>query len=73
MKWFFVDGHGPGIAFDTLADSGEDRLRSLDIKLSTALGEIVRAGPASLAADLQLKEHAAALMGGMLMGRQIAY
>eukprot|EP00972_Heterocapsa_arctica_P014561 2144845-Heterocapsa_arctica.AAC.1 len=56
MRWFFVDGHGPAITFETLADSGGDPFRSLDIELSTSLGKIVKAGPASLAANLQDKE-----------------
>eukprot|EP00972_Heterocapsa_arctica_P053093 7818912-Heterocapsa_arctica.AAC.1 len=66
-----VDGFGNGVTFDSLAISGEERYRSLDIKFSTSLGKIVRSGPASLAADLRLKEHAAAMNGDMLMGRQI--
>eukprot|EP00972_Heterocapsa_arctica_P092254 13605421-Heterocapsa_arctica.AAC.1 len=40
MRWFFVDGYGPGISFMTLANSGGDRFRSLDIKLSTSFGKI---------------------------------
>eukprot|EP00972_Heterocapsa_arctica_P067326 9935915-Heterocapsa_arctica.AAC.1 len=40
LGWFIVRGHGPGIDYDTLADSGEERFRSLDIKLSASLGKV---------------------------------
>eukprot|EP00972_Heterocapsa_arctica_P095251 14047376-Heterocapsa_arctica.AAC.1 len=39
MAWFFVDGYGPGISSETLSDSGGERFRSLDLKLSTSLGK----------------------------------
>ncbi len=64
IRWFFLQGSGEGGTFDSLRDSGELRFRSLDIKLSTAMGKVVRSGPLSLAAELQLKEHQAVLMGG---------
>eukprot|EP00972_Heterocapsa_arctica_P105909 15601703-Heterocapsa_arctica.AAC.1 len=40
MAWFFVEGYGPGVTFETLADSGGTRFQSLDLKLSTALGKV---------------------------------
>eukprot|EP00972_Heterocapsa_arctica_P017226 2545496-Heterocapsa_arctica.AAC.1 len=40
MAWFFVKGYGPGVTFETLADSGGTRFRSVDLKLSTALGKV---------------------------------
>ncbi|WP_288992754.1 hypothetical protein, partial [uncultured Marinobacter sp.] len=73
IRWFFLQGSGEGVTFDSLHDSGELRFRSLDIKLSTSMGKVVRAGPVSLAAELQLKEQQAVLKGTMVMGRQIAF
>eukprot|EP00972_Heterocapsa_arctica_P102060 15038403-Heterocapsa_arctica.AAC.1 len=46
---------------------------SLDLKLSTSLGKIVRAGPAMLASQLMAKEFDFAAKGRMIMGRQMAY
>eukprot|EP00972_Heterocapsa_arctica_P048320 7126205-Heterocapsa_arctica.AAC.1 len=46
---------------------------SLDLKLSTSLGKIVRAGPASLASELMAKEFEFADQGKMMMGRQLAF
>eukprot|EP00972_Heterocapsa_arctica_P068855 10175146-Heterocapsa_arctica.AAC.1 len=56
MNWFFCQGFGPGVSFETLADLGGERYMSLDLKLSTSLGKIVRAGPATLASQLMTKE-----------------
>ena len=63
----------PEATFESLADSGLDRFRSLDIKLSTALTVTVRNAPAAsaLADDIHLKEEAVFNHGGMLAGRQI--
>eukprot|EP00972_Heterocapsa_arctica_P066953 9880930-Heterocapsa_arctica.AAC.1 len=46
---------------------------SLDLKLSTSLGKIVRAGPVTRASVLMAKEFDFAAKGMMIMGRQIAY
>eukprot|EP00972_Heterocapsa_arctica_P019020 2807893-Heterocapsa_arctica.AAC.1 len=40
MKWFFIDGFGVGVTFESLADSGGERFMSLDLKLSTSPGKI---------------------------------
>eukprot|EP00972_Heterocapsa_arctica_P017555 2594403-Heterocapsa_arctica.AAC.1 len=73
MKWWMCDGVGPGVTFESLADSGEDRFKSLDIKVSASLGKIIKIANNSLTQELQLLEQAVASTGGMLMGRQIAY
>eukprot|EP00972_Heterocapsa_arctica_P043613 6439656-Heterocapsa_arctica.AAC.1 len=73
MKWFFIDGLGTGVTFESLADSGGERFMSLDLKLSTSLGKIVKTGPPALASKLMAKEHQFAETGKMMMGRQIAY
>eukprot|EP00972_Heterocapsa_arctica_P070184 10367665-Heterocapsa_arctica.AAC.1 len=67
MGWFFVEGFGPGVTFDTLADSGGEHFMSLDLKLSTSLGTIVRAGPATLASQLMAKAFDSAARGRMIM------
>eukprot|EP00972_Heterocapsa_arctica_P038782 5715678-Heterocapsa_arctica.AAC.1 len=41
----------PGITFESLADSGGARFRSLDMKLSTALGKILKTANNALSID----------------------
>ena len=63
----------PGQSFDALADSGETRLHSLDLRLSAALTLIIRncTVARSLHDDLLVREERAQEVGTMLRGRQI--
>ena len=59
--------------FETLADSGDQRFLSLDLKLSTALGSMLKTANNSVTQDVNLKETIATGKGTMLKGRQIAW
>ena len=59
--------------FETLADSGERRFLSLDLKLSTALGSMLKTANNSVTQDVNLRETIATKQGTMLKGRQIAW
>eukprot|EP00972_Heterocapsa_arctica_P048993 7216046-Heterocapsa_arctica.AAC.1 len=73
INWFISDGFGPGITFESLADSGLPRFRSLDMKLSIALGKMIKAANNQLSIDLATIEEKLIEEGSMLMGRQIAW
>ena len=59
--------------FETLADSGERRFLGLDLKLSTALGSMLKQANNPVAQDVNLRENLATKQGTMLKGRQIAW
>ena len=61
--------------FEALADSGEPRFRTLDLRLSAALTACVRNAPTARALhdDLLVKEEKAHAAGTMLRGRQILF
>ena len=66
---------GIGLAennFETLADSGEHRFLGLDLKLSTALGSMLKQANNPVTQDVNLRENSATNKGTMLKGRQIA-
>eukprot|EP00972_Heterocapsa_arctica_P104674 15427946-Heterocapsa_arctica.AAC.1 len=73
INWFVNEGFGPGISFESLADSGAARFRSLDMKLSCALGKIVKNANNALTIDLATIEETLIDEGSMLMGRQMAW
>ena len=60
-------------SFDTLEDSGEDRVVSLDLKLSISLGVMLKEVNNEVISSTAQGEHAAAVQGRMLKGRQIAW
>ncbi len=74
MEWF-SESFQHGMTFAALADSGEDRYASLDIKLSVALTTMIRGAPTArvLCDDLVNREDAAFRAGRMLKGRQLAW
>ena len=59
--------------FGTLADSGERRFLGLDLKLSTALGAMLKTANNPVTQDVHLRENIATNKGTMLKGRQIAW
>ena len=59
--------------FDSLEDSGEDRFVSLDLKLSISLSVMLKEVNNDVTSSTAQREHAAALQGRMLKGRQIAW
>ena len=59
--------------FDSLADSGEDRFVSLDLKLSISLGIMLKEVNNEVTSSTAQKAQAAAQQGKMLKGRQIAW
>eukprot|EP00972_Heterocapsa_arctica_P089492 13195147-Heterocapsa_arctica.AAC.1 len=73
INWFVSEGFGPGVTFESLADSGAPRFRSLDMKLSAALSKMVRTANNQLSIDLATIEEKMIDEGTMLMGRQIAW
>ncbi len=73
INWFVHEGFGPGITFESLADSGAPRFRSIDMKLSQALGKVVKNANNALTIDLATIEEKLIEEGSMLMGRQIAW
>ncbi len=74
IDWFVKDGFGPTVTFESLADSGEERFRSLDLKLSVALSKMLRSVNNALSTDVaQMEQKMAEDNGRMLTGRQIAY
>ena len=73
INWFVSEGFGPGITFETLANSGLPRFRSLDMKLSVCLSKMVRNANNQLSIDLATIEEKMIEGGTMLMGRQIAW
>eukprot|EP00972_Heterocapsa_arctica_P111600 16426976-Heterocapsa_arctica.AAC.1 len=52
INWFVSEGFGPGITFESLADSGAPRFKSIDMKLSAALGKVVKNANNPLSIDL---------------------
>ena len=58
---------------ETLADSGERRFLGLDLKLSTALGSMLKTANNPVTQDANLRENIATNKGTMLKGRQIAW
>ena len=74
IDWFVKDGFGPTVTFESLADSGEERFRSLDLKLSVALSKMLRSVNNALSTDVaQMEQKMAEDNGRMLTGRQIAF
>jgi hypothetical protein len=74
IDWFVKDGFGEDVTFESLADSGEERFRSLDLKLSVALSKMLRSVNNALSTDVaQMEQKMAEDNGRMLTGRQIAY
>jgi hypothetical protein len=73
INWFICEGFGPGITFESLADSGPARYKSIDMKLSVALGKIIKNANNALTVDLGTIEEKLIDEGKMLMGRQIAW
>ena len=59
--------------FDTLEDSGEDRFVGLDLKLPISLSVMLKDHNNEVTTSVAQKEHAAAIQGKMLKGRQIAW
>ena len=59
--------------FETLADSGERRFLGLDLKLSTALGSMLKQASNPVTQDVNLRENLATQQGTMIKGRQIAW
>eukprot|EP00919_Chromeraceae_sp_WS-2016_P013510 GHVR01031733.1.p1 GENE.GHVR01031733.1~~GHVR01031733.1.p1 ORF type:complete len:714 (+),score=95.88 GHVR01031733.1:463-2604(+) len=59
--------------FDSLADSGEDRFVSLDLKLSISLSVMLKEVNNEVTASTAQKEQAASQQNKMLKGRQIAW
>ena len=59
--------------FETLADSGERRFLGLDLKLSSALGSMLKQANNPVTQDVNLRENLATKQGTMLKGRQIAW
>ena len=61
--------------FETLADSdsGERRFLGLDLKLSTALGSMLKQANSPVTQDVNVRENLATNQGTMLKGRQIAW
>jgi hypothetical protein len=59
--------------FDSLADSGEERFVSLDLKLSISLSVMLKEVNNEVTASTAQKEQAAAQQNKMLKGRQIAW
>ena len=61
--------------FETLADSdsGERRFLGLDLKLSTALGSMLKQANNPVTQDVNLRENSATNRGTMFKGRQIAW
>ena len=59
--------------FDTLEDSGEDRFVFLDLKLSISLSVMLKEVDNEVTTSTAQKEHAAAMQGRMLKGRQVAW
>ncbi len=74
MEWF-SESFQHGMTFAALADTGEDRYASLDIKLSVALATMIRGTPTAraLCDDLVNREDAAFRAGRMLKGGQLAW
>jgi hypothetical protein len=64
-----------GQTFAALADSGEARFHSLDLRLSAALSNCIRNAPSARALhdDLLVKEEQAQSAGTMLRGRQVLF
>ena len=59
--------------FDSLEDSGEDRSVSLDLKLSISLSVVLKEANNEVTSPTAQREHAAAMQGRMLKGRQTAW
>ena len=59
--------------FDALEDSGEDRFVGLDLELSISLNVMLKNHNNEVTTSVAQKEHAAAVQGKMLKGRQIAW
>ena len=59
--------------FDSLEGSGEDRFVSLDLKLSISLSVMLKEVNNEVTSSTAQREHAAAMQGRMLKGRQIAW
>ena len=55
--------------FETLADSGERRFLGLDLKLSTALGSMLKQANNPVIQDVNLRENLVTKPGTMLKGR----
>ena len=60
-------------SFETLADSGERRFLGLDLKLSTALGSMLKQANNPVTQGVNLRENLVTKQGAMLKGRQIAW
>ena len=64
----------PGSSIDSLADSGQTKFKSLDLKLAAALSAVVRdGGPENLIDDLAEMNREAMSKGSMMKGRQIVW
>ena len=59
--------------FETLADSGGRRFLGLDLKLSTALGSMLKQANNPVTQEVNLRENLATQQGTMIKGRQIAW
>ena len=72
MSWF-MEIEREYSTFESLANSGDDRFRSLDLKLAAALGPVIRKATNSLTLSVSLKEGMAAERNRVLKGRQIVW
>ena len=72
MGWF-METERAYSTFESLADSGEERFKSLDLKLAAALGPVVRKASNSFTLGIDLKEKIAAQKNRVLKGRQIVW
>ena len=71
IAWWAEANKGTS-SFDTLEDSGEDRFVSFDLKLSISLSVALKEVNDEVTSSTAQREHAAAMQGRMLKGRQIA-
>ena len=72
LKWW-AEINDESATFESLADSGRERFKSLDLKLSAALGVMLKAAKNQVTERVHFEEMQSFDKGEMLKGRQIAW
>ena len=72
VEWFMAINR-PESTYESLADSGADRFKILDLKLAAAMGPVIREGGHVLSLAVNIKEKIAAQNNSVVKGRQLVW